>query len=81
MKSKLPSIETFIKERNEALFSFDEKKIRAYCKKYDVPMPENPIAFWAAICKAICNIKNAPHEIRRKASEWLKENNFREDVW
>ena len=32
-------IKEFVKERNEALFSLDEKKIKAYMKKYCVPEP------------------------------------------
>lgn len=76
MKSRLPSIEQFVRERNEALFSFDEKKIRAYCKKYGAPGPDDPIVFRAGVCKAICAIKNAPRDVREKARRWLKENNF-----
>lgn len=33
------SREKFIKERNEALFSLDEKKIKRYLKKYGITIP------------------------------------------
>lgn len=52
MKSRIPHLETFIKERNAALFSFDEKRIRAYMRKYGVPIPNNPKVFWGGVCKA-----------------------------
>lgn len=63
----------FVKERNEALFSFDKAKIIAYCKKYGVHFPENDVLFWAGVCKAICNITNAPENVRKRASDWLNE--------
>ena len=37
--------EEFVKERNEALFSLDEKKIKAYMKKYCVPEPHSERIF------------------------------------
>lgn len=61
----------FVKERNEALFSLDKDKIKAYCKKYGVPIPENETAFWGGIYKSIYNIKDAPKELKHKAYEWL----------
>ena len=61
----------FVKERNEALFSLDEDKIKAYCKKYGVHIPKNETAFWGGIYKSIYNIKDAPKELKYKACEWL----------
>ena len=72
--------EEFVKERNEALFSLDEKKIRAYAKKYCAPLPENPKAFWGAVYKSIYNITNAPSEVKAKAKAWLKEHGFKESI-
>lgn len=69
-----PKTDDFIKERNEALFSLDEQKIRAYAEKWCAKVPENPIAFWGAVYKAIYNITNAPTELKQKAKEWLEEN-------
>lgn len=63
----------FIKERNEALFSLDEKKIRRYCKKYKVTIPRDKEVFWRGIYKAICNVESAPPEVKKKAKEWLKK--------
>lgn len=73
-------IKEFVKERNEALFSLDEKKIKAYMKKYCVPEPHNERIFWAMVYKAICNITDAPPEVKDKAKAWLKEHGFKEDI-
>ncbi|MDD6490281.1 MAG: hypothetical protein PUG48_10845 [Clostridia bacterium] len=66
--------EEFVKERNEALFSLDEEKIRAYAKKYCVSLPENPKVFWGAVYKSIYNVTDAPQELKDKAKAWLEEN-------
>lgn len=54
------SREKFIKERNEALFSLDEKKIKRYLKKYGITIPRNEEVFWRGIYKAVCNVEGAP---------------------
>lgn len=62
-------LEAFVKERNEALFSLDRKKIEAYMIKYGeteiTQTPDN--VFWASVYKAICGIKDAPEAIVSKA--------------
>lgn len=67
------SREKFIKERNEALFSLDEKKIKRYLKKYGITIPRNEEVFWCTIYKSICNVEGAPQEVKEKAMAWLKE--------
>lgn len=42
--------------------------------------PKNDTVFWAGIYKSICNIPNAPADIRTKASVWLKEHGMQEMV-
>jgi len=55
----------FIKDRNEALFSFDKDTIMAYMKKYHVPdMPDDDRVFWGAVAKAVVNIKDAPEDYK-----------------
>ena len=48
-------IESFVKERNEALFSLDRRKIEAYLVKYGegetATAPD--MLFWASVYKAI----------------------------
>lgn len=71
-------IERFVKERNDALFSLDRKKIEAYMIKYGEPeitkVPDE--VFWASVYKAICGIKNAPDELVSKAHVWLQKNGY-----
>ena len=71
-------IERFVKERNEALFSLDRKKIEAYLIKYgETEFTDTPdLLFWAGVYKAICGIKSAPPELVDKAHGWLTENGF-----
>ncbi len=68
-------LEDFVKERNEALFSLDRKKIEAYLIKYgETAICQAPdLVFWAAVYKAICHIKDAPEAIVSKAKAWLHE--------
>jgi hypothetical protein len=67
--------EAFVKERNEALFSLDRKKIEAYMIKYgETEIAQTPdVVFWASVYKAICGIKDAPEAIVNKATAWLHE--------
>ena len=71
-------IEEFVKERNDALFSLDRKKIEAYLIKYGekeiVNVPDQ--LFWASVYKGICGINDAPQDIVNKAHAWLSENGF-----
>ena len=71
-------IERFVKERNEALFSLDRKKIEAYLIKYgETEFADTPdLLFWAGVYKAICGIASAPPELVNKAHGWLSENGF-----
>lgn len=61
------SIDNFIKERNEALFSLDKEKIKAYAKKYDVPLPESEYPFWKGVYLALLNIKSTPATVLKEA--------------
>lgn len=63
---------TFEKERNEALFSLNRKKIEVYLRKRGKTIPENDTVFWASVYKCICNIAEAPTELKEQASFWLR---------
>ena len=71
-------IESFVKERNEALFSLDRRKIEAYLVKYGegetAKAPD--LLFWASVYKAICGIKGAPRDVLEKAHTLLSRNGF-----
>ena len=72
------TVASFVKERNDALFSLDRKKIEAYCAKHgDTESADVPdIVFWAGVYKAICVIKNAPEDKVRIARTWLSAHGF-----
>ena len=72
------TVANFVKERNEALFSLDRKKIEAYCAKYGDGESANvpDVVFWAGVYKAICEIKDAPEEKVQIARTWLKAHGF-----
>lgn len=65
-------IDQFIKDRDEALSSLDETKIRAYLRKYGEEPPANPTVFWMGVHKAITACKNLPIELRQKSAAWLE---------
>lgn len=79
-------IEEFVKQRNEALFSLDRDKIiKFYELAYNKAEAEkfakvDEKVFWAAVYKAICNIINAPEDLKAKAEKWLTENGYAIDV-
>ena len=72
----------FVKERNEALFSLDRKKIEAYMIKYgETEIAQTPdVVFWASVYKAICGVKDAPEVIVSKAKAWLHEHGITADA-
>lgn len=74
-------MEEFIRDRDEAFASGDEKKIRAYCKKYNITIPENEEIFWAGVHKSICNlflVENSKITIQQysKSHDWLVEHGY-----
>ena len=55
------TIEELVQERDEALLSMDEEKIRAYFLKYNgTDMPSDPFMFWAIVHKARTGSLNLP---------------------
>lgn len=74
-------MEKFVKERNEAILSLDEKKIKRYCKKYRVPIPENETVFWAGVHKCIIHIDAAPLEQKLKSAAWLNQHGFKTTIY
>ena len=58
---------SFVHDRDEALLSLDEKKIRAFTRKYNISISDNPIVFWASVYKAVLAMKHCPEDIRRQA--------------
>lgn len=69
-------VESFVKERNDALFSLDRRKIEAYLVKHGDKecLQEPDTEFWTGVFTAICNIQGAPKEVVARAHIWLSEN-------
>lgn len=72
---------SFAKERNEAIFSLDKEKIEANARKHNIQIPKDETVFWAGIYKAILVIPSAPEDLVLKAKSWLKEHNFKEEIF
>lgn len=70
-KPKDPYIERFLQDRDSALLSLDEGKLRAYMRKYGETPPSNPIVFWVGVHKAITGCMSLPIEFRRASAMWL----------
>lgn len=70
-------IEEFNKDRNEALLTLDEAKIRAYHDKWNPGMrlPDGEV-FWGAVHKTITGIPSLPLEFRKKSKAWLDRRNL-----
>lgn len=78
-------MEDFINERNTAFASMNKEKIIAYCKKYNIAVPEKEDLFWAGVHKAICNLYLDPENditIKQfnKSFDWLVEHGYRPDI-
>ena len=75
----------FIQERDEAFASGSEKKIRAYCKKYGIDIPEDEEIFWAGVHKAICQLfLNIDSKITiqqyNKSYDWLIKHGYHPNI-
>ena len=78
-------MDQFIKDRDEAFSSSNEKKIRAYCKKYKIKIPEDDEIFWAGVHKTICNLfLNMDTKITMKqyndSFDWLVNHGYRPNI-
>lgn len=62
------------RERRRILESFDKEKIIDYCTNVlNIPVLEDGINLWAAVCKAICTDPQATPSKRQQAEEWLHD--------
>lgn len=70
----------YVKERDEALFSLDEKKIKKFCKKYRIAIPEKEEVFWAGVYRSILGIPYAPEELKVLARLWLDNHGYKRTI-
>ena len=72
---------TFIQDRNHAFASGDITKIKEYCKKYEITIPEDEEIFLAGVHKTICNLflyedsEITPGQYN-KSYDWLIEHGY-----
>lgn len=74
--STVADFKEFEFERNRALLSLDERKIRAVYKKWNIEFPRSGESFWEAVAKNILRMPNAPADIRVEALRILDELNI-----
>lgn len=70
----------YCRERDEAFLSLDEAKIREFCKKHGVQVPDNDTAFLAGIHKAIVHLDAASNEQKYDSVLWLIEHGFSPNI-
>lgn len=62
----------FESERDAALLSLDEDRIRAMHRKWTGDeLPTDAVLFWGSIHKAITGIATLPLAFRRESKRWL----------
>ena len=77
MTGNVMLLKRFIAERDAALLSMDEKKIRAMVREHNgVEMPADRATFWVAVHKARSAAATLPREEQRRSIEWLKARGF-----
>lgn len=87
MSEKEMVISNFIKERNELLTKIDNPEcmldIEKHCKKYSIPMPQDIIVILAGLHKARLYVENKiiTDSMKEKSRKWLKEHNFKEEIY
>jgi hypothetical protein len=65
--------EDFKAERDAVLRSMDEQTIRAFAKKNQSWMPDDPTAFWGAVHKARTALTTMTKEEKDVSRQWLKD--------
>ena len=67
----------FVSDRNEALLSLDEEKIRDFSRKYNIPLSSNPLVFWASVHKCRLEVTSFSEEVKEESRIWLISHNFK----
>lgn len=68
-----PGVKQFMGDRNKAILTLDEKKIRTFMKKYRIQMPLSRESSWHGVHKARANIPEATPEQIAESKAWLAE--------
>ena len=80
-------LEKWVKERNEAVASFDVKKFKSFLLKWQMlgayrkrPLPDDEI-LEIAMYKMCCNIVTMQAEKKQEARAWLKLRGYDTDIY
>ena len=69
---------TYYAELLEALFSFDEDKIRNHLSAYNIALnDEQEDGLWHSVCEMLVEMSITPEDVREKAYEWLVLHGYR----
>lgn len=69
-------VKQFLRDRNQALLSLDEVKIKEFAKKYGTNWEAScSEVFWRAVHKARTAIPDLPLEARVLSKKWLRDHN------
>ena|SRR5579872_2337002 len=74
-------IDTLVAERNAALFSLEEARIRAYAAKYGTALPADPDAFWSGVHLARLRMHALPAAEWVISRAWLAAHGWEEDAY
>lgn len=78
-------LKLFIKERNEAVLSFDIEKYKNFYEKwtkrgfYCIELPSDKV-LEITLRKMVLLMKNPPKDKLEEARKWLRDNNYSEEV-
>ena len=67
-------VEQFRRDRDEALASLDEERIREFFRKYNAgSLSRRPAMFWETVHRYITAIRSLPTELRVASKKWLTD--------
>ena len=72
----IPEIREFVHERDAALRSLDRRQLLAYFQKYQIPVPENEMIFWASVHRARLGIRHITQKEQEDSALWLMKHGF-----
>lgn len=75
------SVDSFVKERDEAVLSMDVEKTRLFAKKYHISCPKEDEVVLAGAAMAIRDINSATREQKLAAEDWLLTHGFNVEMW
>lgn len=70
-------IAKFVQDRNEALLSLDESKIRVFAVAYGIALPIHDQTFWGMVHKARLEIPTLSEEAHKVSREWLHKHGMK----